>query len=82
MLRVYQEIMPLSEEERDYLAIRFSYPEKFWKLINSYYHSNKAWIPEKDVEKRGQLLHKQSEEAVFWRVYFLSICKRVVYNKG
>ena len=51
MLRVYQEIMPLSEEERDYLAIRFSYPEKFWKLINSYYHSNKAWIPEKDVEK-------------------------------
>lgn len=51
MMRAYQDIRPLSEEEQEYLAIRFSYPEKFWKIMNSYYHSNKAWIPEKNVEK-------------------------------
>lgn len=51
MIRAYQEIRPLSEEELDYMAIRLSYPEKFWKVVNSYYHSNKAWIPEKNVEK-------------------------------
>lgn len=51
MLRAYQDVKPLSNEELEYMAIRFSYPEKFWKLTNSYYHSNKAWIPEKNVEK-------------------------------
>ena len=44
-------ITNLSEEEQEYMAIRLSYPEKFWKLVNSYYHSNKAWIPGKNVEK-------------------------------
>lgn len=24
-----------------------SYPEKFWKIINYYYNSNKAWYSEK-----------------------------------
>ena len=33
------------------MAVRLAYPEKFWKVANSYYHSNKAWIPEKSVEK-------------------------------
>lgn len=51
MIRAYQEIRPLSEDELEYMAIRLSYPEKFWKVVNSYYHSNKAWIPEKSVEK-------------------------------
>ena len=51
MLRTYQDIRPLSEEEQEYMAIRLSYPEKFWKLVNSYYHSNTAWIPGKNVEK-------------------------------
>lgn len=51
MIRAYQEIRPLSEDELEYMAIRLSYPEKFWKVVNSYYHSNKAWIPEKNVEK-------------------------------
>lgn len=70
MLRVYQEIMPLSEEERDYLAIRFSYPEKFWKLINSYYHSNKAWIPEKDVEKLRTVIAQTERKKRFLESIF------------
>lgn len=61
MLRAYQEIRPLSEEEQEYLAIRFSYPEKFWKIMNSYYHSNKAWISEKNVEKL-QIAIQQNEK--------------------
>lgn len=70
MLRVYQEIMPLSEEDRDYLAIRFSYPEKFWKLINSYYHSNKAWIPEKDVEKLRTVIAQTERKKRFLESIF------------
>ena len=28
-----------------------NYPEKYWKQLNYYYNANKAWIPDKNVEK-------------------------------
>ena len=61
LLQAYNTIKPLSENQRDYLAVRLSYPEKFWKIANAYYHSNKAWIPEKNVEKLKNTI-EQSEE--------------------
>ena len=33
------------------LRIMLSYPEKFWKVTNKYYNSNKAWISDKNMEK-------------------------------
>lgn len=51
MLRAYSAVNPLSEEEKEYIALRLSYPEKFWKCANTYYNSNKAWISSKSVEK-------------------------------
>ena len=51
LLETYDKGKTISREELDYLAVRLAYPEKFWKVANSYYHSNKAWIPEKSVEK-------------------------------
>ena len=32
MIQSYCEIRPLMKEERENLAVRFAYPEKFWKL--------------------------------------------------
>ena len=51
IMRAYTAVNPLSEEEKKYLALRLSYPEKFWKCANTYYNSNKAWISTKSVEK-------------------------------
>ena len=51
LLETYDKGKTISREELDYLAVRLAYQEKFWKVANSYYHSNKAWIPEKSVEK-------------------------------
>ena len=51
ILRAYCAVNPLSEEEKEYIALRLSYPEKFWKCANTYYNSNKAWISSKSVEK-------------------------------
>lgn len=47
MIQSYCEIRPLIKEERENLAVRFAYPEKFWKLANYYYTHNKVWIPKK-----------------------------------
>ena len=51
LLQEYDRVRGLQKEELEYLAIRLRYPEKFWKIANSYYHSNKVWIPEKNMEK-------------------------------
>lgn len=51
MLEAYSRERPLSPREQEYIALKLAYPEKFWKVANTYYHSNKAWIPEKNVEK-------------------------------
>ena len=51
MLTAYERERPLSGEERAYLAANLYYPEKAWKLVHHYYHTNKAWVPEKSAEK-------------------------------
>lgn len=61
MLRAYDSVIALEKEKRDYLQVRLAYPEKFWKIANAYYHSNKAWIPAKNVEKL-RLACAQAEE--------------------
>lgn len=61
ILEAYEETRPLSAAEREYLGLSLAYPEKFWKTVGSYYRSNKAWLPEKYVEKL-KVAVRQSEE--------------------
>lgn len=61
ILEAYGSVRPLKPSEQEYLAVKLLYPEKFWKIANTYYHSNKAWLPEKNVEKL-KLTIAQSEE--------------------
>lgn len=64
-LRAYEIVRPLEERERLILALRLSYPEKLWKLANHYYHSNKAWIPAKHLEKLKIFVNQQKERERF-----------------
>ena len=59
MLEAYEQERALTGEELKYLAVCLSYPEKAWKLIHQYYHSNKAWIPEKHTEKLEVFLSQE-----------------------
>lgn len=70
MLEAYNRVCPLSEHELTFLAICISYPEKFWKAANSYYRSNKVFIPMKSLEKlevsvRQMEMRKQFLEQTF-----------------
>ena len=51
MLSWYDGVVPLSDDEREYVRLRLSYPEKFWKITNHYYNSRKSWIPDRTKEK-------------------------------
>ena len=64
VLDVYQKYLPLSETERKCLHYLFLYPEKYWKQINFYYNANKAWIPEKNIEKLKKL---EEQEKNRWK---------------
>lgn len=65
MLNAYSAIRPLSMQEMEYLKIRLVYPEKFWKLANSYYHSNKAWVSVKNMEKLNTAIRQTKEKERF-----------------
>ena len=40
-------------------SVRFTYPEKYWKLANYYYSHKKVWISEKNVEKLQNLIRQR-----------------------
>lgn len=65
MLNAYSAIHPLSREETEYMKVRLAYPEKFWKIANSYYHSNKAWVSVKNMEKLHTAIRQTKEKERF-----------------
>lgn len=65
ILQSYETVRKLSFEEKEYLGIRMRYPEKFWKLANYYYNTNKAWIPGKHMEKLEKFLDQQEKRISF-----------------
>ena len=74
ILEAYENTRKLGWEEKEYVGLRLAYPEKFWKTASSYYHSNKAWLPQKNVEKL-ELAVRQTEEkrAFLENIFSISI---------
>ena len=62
MLDTYSKKIELKEEDYKYLYILFSYPEKFWKIANSYYNSNKAFLSPKYYEKLETVICQEKEK--------------------
>lgn len=70
MLESYSKVRTLGQAELDYMAMKLAYPEKFWKTMNSYYHSNKVWVPEKNVEKLMLSITQTDEKIRFLEKIF------------
>lgn len=70
ILNAYSAIIPLGKNELEYLKNRLMYPEKFFKVANSYYHSNKAWISIKNVEKMQMAVRQMKEKEHFLNHFF------------
>lgn len=51
MIETYHQKKEMSKEEYRILFLLLCYPEKFWKITNSYYNSKKSWIPFKNLQK-------------------------------
>jgi len=51
MLNEYEAVKPFSATEKRLLYILLLYPEKFWKISNSYFNTKKSWVPRKNIQK-------------------------------
>lgn len=67
LLDAYERELRLTPENGRWLYYRFSYPEKFWKIVNYYYNRGKAFIPDKNREKLEVLLKQEADRKRFIR---------------
>jgi hypothetical protein len=70
LLLAYNEVISLSKEDYRYIYILFSYPEKFWKIANGYYNTNKAFLSPKYVEKLQNVIWQEEEKREMLKEYF------------
>ena len=61
----YEKVRPIEKEEYRQLYYRLAYPEKFWKIVNFYYNSGKAWIPGKNLEKLNKVTEQEKDKQKF-----------------
>jgi len=73
LLEAYSKERPIGARSHVNLYYRFAYPEKFWKIVNFYYNSRKAWIPEKNIEKLQKVVEQEKEKQGFLDAIFRKI---------
>lgn len=65
MIDEYDKVKPIDDTDLALLSALFSFPEKFWKVINYYFNSNKAWIPPKTKEKLEKVVQQNDQRKKF-----------------
>ncbi|MGN1188494.1 MAG: hypothetical protein ACI4R6_08360, partial [Lachnospiraceae bacterium] len=65
LISEYDKVKTISDIELEFLYVLFEYPEKYWKIINYYLNTNKAWIPPKSYDKLNTVVQQQSERCEF-----------------
>ncbi len=73
LLDAYNSVRPLSARSFVELYYRLAYPEKFWKIVNFYFNSGKAWIPEKNREKLVTLAGQEQQKQDFLNAVFRTV---------
>lgn len=70
LLAEYEGVAPLSDAERRQLFYRLAYPEKFRKIANFYYNSNKAFLSAQYMSKLQNIICLESYKNRFLRKVF------------
>ncbi|MFG6356776.1 MAG: phosphotransferase [Acetatifactor sp.] len=70
LIAAYEKVTPISAYAYIDLYYRLAYPEKFWKIVNFYYNSGKAWIPQRNQEKLDKLLAQEQQKSDFLEKVF------------
>ena len=70
LIESYNRVKSLTDGDCKQLYYRLAYPEKFWKIVNFYYNSGKAWIPGRNMEKIEKLFAQERDKQLFLESIF------------
>lgn len=70
ILSTYASRIVLSKADYRYIYMLFAYPEKFWKIANNYYNTNKAFLSPKYEEKLKTLIEQEKEKNEMLSQYY------------
>jgi len=62
MMSAYSEVRKVGTAEWKVFYLLLAYPEKFWKITNSYHNGKKSWIPQKTTEKLLAVKEQEKEK--------------------
>ena len=62
MIEAYTSVRKVEKAEWQVFYLLLSYPEKFWKITNSYNNGKKSWIPQKTTEKLLAVKEQEKEK--------------------
>ncbi len=62
MMEAYTSVRKVEKPEWQVFYLLLSYPEKFWKITNSYNNGKKSWIPQKTTEKLLAVKEQEKEK--------------------
>lgn len=65
MLEQYDKVRSISVEENKLLKLLFTYPEKYWKVLNHYYNKNKSYLPDHICDKMKKVYKQQKNKEKF-----------------
>ncbi len=51
IIKEYHDVKPISKDELEVLYLLLLFPEKFWKVTNYYFNSNKSWVSRRNIQK-------------------------------
>ena len=70
LIRAYDGIRSVSEDDMRLLFVMLSYPEKFWKVANHYSSSHKAWLSKRDLEKLEHVIAQEEQKEELLKFLF------------
>ncbi len=62
LMEAYTSVRRVDKAEWQVFYLLLSYPEKFWKITNSYNSGKKSWIPQKTTEKLLAVKEQEKEK--------------------
>ena len=81
LMEAYSAVRKVDKAEWQVFYLLLSYPEKFWKISNSYHNGKKSWIPQKTTEKLLAVKEQEKEkEALLADVESRCFVKKGLYR--
>ncbi len=65
LLEIYDKKRGINDFERELLKALITYPEKYWKVINRYLNSSKAFMPDRNYEKMEKVYTMEIPKSSF-----------------